>query len=373
MAYAPPGTARYDRCNTDTTMVIGRGLECSLTIRDDTMSRHHCKIRRQRNGYTIEDLDSKNGTFVDGRRITEQIYLHHQAVIRLGRSILVFHAAPIDLSAETQSDTFGLVGRFHASDVINQLTQCNGSDCHILLAGPTCSVKNLVSRAFAKMLGIPLLAHSATEFASEQEATAAIFGVEQRPWFIEQAARGVLLLDHASLLPNRVQKRLAELMRTATFSRVGEKTTRTASAILALASNQLPLTFVFKHGFLGLLRILSLPALKYIKADIPDIFDHLLLRELEGIGYTGEPLPQLLSVYHYEQLMLDDFDQQNVDGLVDLAGRIASQIDDGNEPAIATDSVFAKHFGTQHATLQYPPVAPCAVRDTSDGWGNKAR
>jgi DNA-binding response OmpR family regulator len=39
-------------------------------IDDRWVSRYHAQVRREGEGYVIQDLDSKNGTFVNGRRIT---------------------------------------------------------------------------------------------------------------------------------------------------------------------------------------------------------------------------------------------------------------------------------------------------------------
>lgn len=48
---------------------VGRGRDCSVVIDDSDVSRHHAIVRLGPEGVTIRDLDSKNGTFVNGRRI----------------------------------------------------------------------------------------------------------------------------------------------------------------------------------------------------------------------------------------------------------------------------------------------------------------
>jgi diguanylate cyclase (GGDEF)-like protein len=53
--------------------LIGRGKECTVRIDDLGISRTHARIVRTGPGdYTIEDLDSRNGTFVNGDRIVKQ-------------------------------------------------------------------------------------------------------------------------------------------------------------------------------------------------------------------------------------------------------------------------------------------------------------
>ncbi len=48
---------------------VGRSSENDIQIRDISVSRKHAKITRKGDNYLIEDLDSRNGTFVSGRRI----------------------------------------------------------------------------------------------------------------------------------------------------------------------------------------------------------------------------------------------------------------------------------------------------------------
>jgi hypothetical protein len=48
-------------------LLIGRGEECDLIIPDRQVSRQHSRIRLEGDGYLLDDLDSKNGTFVNGQ------------------------------------------------------------------------------------------------------------------------------------------------------------------------------------------------------------------------------------------------------------------------------------------------------------------
>lgn len=51
-------------------VLIGRDSTCDLRIDNVGVSRHHARIERQGNVYLLLDLDSGNGTFVRGKRIT---------------------------------------------------------------------------------------------------------------------------------------------------------------------------------------------------------------------------------------------------------------------------------------------------------------
>ena len=55
----------------DGETVIGRVSECGVHIPDGRISRRHCVISAGQAGYTVKDLKSSNGTFVNGKRVTE--------------------------------------------------------------------------------------------------------------------------------------------------------------------------------------------------------------------------------------------------------------------------------------------------------------
>lgn len=55
---------------TGSSLSIGRSSESALVIRDDYTSSHHARLVLRGDSWTIQDLDSTNGTFVDGKRVT---------------------------------------------------------------------------------------------------------------------------------------------------------------------------------------------------------------------------------------------------------------------------------------------------------------
>jgi DNA-binding winged helix-turn-helix (wHTH) protein len=69
--------------------IAGRGAECSLVIDATTVSRRHAKIMVSAETITIEDLDSTNGTHVNGVQITVPTVLINGSKIELGSEVLV--------------------------------------------------------------------------------------------------------------------------------------------------------------------------------------------------------------------------------------------------------------------------------------------
>ena len=50
---------------------IGRGVDNDLVLRDVRVSRHHAAIEPSPHGWIVRDLQSTNGTYVNGRRVQE--------------------------------------------------------------------------------------------------------------------------------------------------------------------------------------------------------------------------------------------------------------------------------------------------------------
>ncbi len=53
----------------DTPLVIGRSRDCDVPVADGNASRRHAELSREGDGFVLRDLDSTNGTLVNGQRI----------------------------------------------------------------------------------------------------------------------------------------------------------------------------------------------------------------------------------------------------------------------------------------------------------------
>ena len=70
-------------------LVIGRDTTCDFAVADTTVSARHALLRRERDGWSITDCDSRNGTRVNGWRVTRQ-ELADGDDLALGASRFVF-------------------------------------------------------------------------------------------------------------------------------------------------------------------------------------------------------------------------------------------------------------------------------------------
>jgi hypothetical protein len=56
-------------------LIIGRGGECDLVLPERQVSREHIRIYRDGYSYYLQDLDSKNGTWVNGKQVKDSTVL----------------------------------------------------------------------------------------------------------------------------------------------------------------------------------------------------------------------------------------------------------------------------------------------------------
>ena len=108
-------------------VVVGRGSSgmgeggakrVTWSFRDELMSRNHARVRRERSGWVLADLDSKNGTFIAGKRIGEE-HLRDGDLFRIGSSIFKFHYAPVRLAERSSAVAFHSANHVRAFDTLS--------------------------------------------------------------------------------------------------------------------------------------------------------------------------------------------------------------------------------------------------------------
>ncbi len=86
-------------------LTIGRGGDCSLVIQDTAASRQHLEITGTGSGYACRDLGSRNGTLVNGARITS-CELNHGDQIHIGQTVLTFEFGAAETAAAPEKTVF---------------------------------------------------------------------------------------------------------------------------------------------------------------------------------------------------------------------------------------------------------------------------
>jgi transcriptional regulator with GAF, ATPase, and Fis domain len=71
---------------------IGRDPSNEISLLDSLVSRRHCVIRKEANSFRLQDLESRNNTFVSGVPVMDRVLVHGDQ-IRVGNSVLIFQGA----------------------------------------------------------------------------------------------------------------------------------------------------------------------------------------------------------------------------------------------------------------------------------------
>ena len=80
-------------------LIIGRGSDADVVIDNTAVSRHHTAFELAGKNYFIEDLGSLNGTFVNGKKITERTMLQEDNIIQIGK----FRLTPAGIFAQREA------------------------------------------------------------------------------------------------------------------------------------------------------------------------------------------------------------------------------------------------------------------------------
>lgn len=72
------------------TLTIGRGGDNDIVLADAYVSHHHVVISPLRNQYQIEDLHSRNHTYINDELLTGRTFLQNGDLIKIGRTIFRF-------------------------------------------------------------------------------------------------------------------------------------------------------------------------------------------------------------------------------------------------------------------------------------------
>ncbi len=86
-------------------LVIGRGKEADLSLKNQTISRKHCVLELMGTSHVLMDLESTSGTFVNGMRIDAPVTLEHGDAIELGKHTLKYERDAIETGAVAGADS----------------------------------------------------------------------------------------------------------------------------------------------------------------------------------------------------------------------------------------------------------------------------
>jgi sigma-B regulation protein RsbU (phosphoserine phosphatase) len=151
-----------------TEVVVGRSTSCDVTLSDAFLSRQHARIFVQDDVWMIEDLGSRNGTFVNDRQVAEPTAIGHGDVIRLsGSSITVRDpdaktaAAAVNRGPEGQTSSSSPIDRTAARDLSEHTVFRPASTILSSIQGTTAASSTMAVETYAERLRIVNRIHEA--------------------------------------------------------------------------------------------------------------------------------------------------------------------------------------------------------------------
>jgi transcriptional regulator of acetoin/glycerol metabolism len=203
---------------------IGRvASEGVFVVDDDRVSRRHARIAIKGESVRVTDLDSRNGVFVDGKRVLDETFARLPRLLRVGQTLFRFTPdirpflrSVVEVTAE------GIVGpTLRASrDWINRAAAAGDT---LLLTGPSGSGKELAARAYhatGRFATGPFIAVNCAAIP-QGLAERLLFGAKKGAYsgatsdsegYVQAADHGTLFLDEVAELDLGVQPKLLRVL-----------------------------------------------------------------------------------------------------------------------------------------------------------------
>jgi phosphoserine phosphatase RsbU/P len=101
----------------DEVTVLGRAPECQIQLDSNMVSRRHAQVVREKDSFFVEDLGSGNGTYLNGKRISERTLLRTNDRLKLGPILLRFDTGSEPKTGREQSSGVEISGEVTATIV----------------------------------------------------------------------------------------------------------------------------------------------------------------------------------------------------------------------------------------------------------------
>jgi DNA-binding NtrC family response regulator len=281
VSFLPPGRT-----------VLGRDFTCDVRLPGDGTSRQHAEIVRESAMVAMSDLNSMNGTFVDGRRIS-RAPLDEGSVVRIGDWVgVVVKLADDQDGAVFQEIIPGYFGGPRTLAAVAPLRKAAPSNLPIIIEGQTGTGKEGIARATHLWSGRtgPFIAVNCAALP-ETLAEGELFGYRKgaftsadraNPGFFQAANGGTLFLDEVSDLSAAIQPKLLRALEQGEVTPLGEAKPIRVDVRVVVATQRPLADLVDEKRFrddlmarLDGLRV-KLPPLRSRVEEVPSLFTRLL-------------------------------------------------------------------------------------------------
>ena len=277
------------------SLTVGKREGNDVVVPDKTVSRNHIEIEYTADSFILKDLDSTNGTFLNGSRV-KHAYLSPGDLIRVGNTTMEFVAFDEKVKIEPSDKTaFGaMVGKSRKMrQIFSILEKISPTQATVIIEGETGTGKDLVARAiheYSSRKDKPFVVFDCSGVAPNlieselfgHERGAFTGAVKSRRGAFEEAGGGTIFLDEIGELGLDLQPKLLRALEQREIKRVGGNVPVKIDVRVVCATNRNLRKEIQDGRFredlyyrLSVVKI-NLPSLRERTDDIVPIIEHML-------------------------------------------------------------------------------------------------
>ncbi|MCB0343104.1 MAG: sigma 54-interacting transcriptional regulator [Pseudobdellovibrionaceae bacterium] len=223
---------------------IGRSADNTLVIQDDFASGRHARVLNKEGQFFIQDLGSRNGTYVNGAQVLHARLRHHDQV-RMGQTQILFSQRLGDLELKVLNSSKN--AKWQAQ--LNRLPAIAQSHLPVLISGPSGSGKEVVAQTLHKLSqrsSGPLININCSAL-SESLVESELFGhtkgsftgaTDNRKGAFNAARGGTLFLDEIGDLPINLQPKMLRALENNEIKPVGSDTSVSTDVRIIAATHK---------------------------------------------------------------------------------------------------------------------------------------
>lgn len=227
---------------------FGREQLLENGIHDPKISRHHLRIELSQDTWILQDLESTNGSWVNGRRLARSIRINSDpVVVRCGKTVLLLQR---DLSEALRSDLEvqdGAVSGPRLNTLYNRIRKLAKAGQGLLIVGDSGVGKEVAARVYHQATGRgkgPFIAVNCAAIPKEM-AERLLFGTQRGAYsgavtdadgYLQAADKGTLFLDEIAELEPTTQGKLLRVLESREVISLGATRPRLVDLALCAAT-----------------------------------------------------------------------------------------------------------------------------------------
>ncbi len=304
---------------TGERVTIGTAHSNDFVLSDLTVSRNHCEVAVEGSRYVLRDLESTNGTTLNGTSILEAV-LSPGSRIRVGETELLFEPRKKwERVSESKIDHFGeLYGTSGVMrSVFGLLAKVAPTSLSVVISGETGTGKELAARALHHksarnhkpfvVVDCGAISHNLIESELFGHERGAFTGADRaRVGAFELADGGTVFLDEIGELPIELQPKLLRVLERKETKRLGSSSTTHVNVRVLAATHRHLIKMIQESTFREDLYyrlaevVIKLPPLRSRKEDVPLLAERMVRAQTDAqqqrvLGLAPDAVQELQS------------------------------------------------------------------------------